>query len=225
MLNKAVVLLSGGLDSSTVMAMAKDMGYKLYGLTIIYGQRHIREIESARRVAQALGTVEHRIMELPKGLFSGSALTFDSEVPLDNDIEESDEIPSTYVPARNLVFLSMAISWAEALDADAVFIGVTAVDYSGYPDCRPEFIASFRKTSELATKKGMSGEPIDIISPIIDMNKSQIILKAEELGFDLGLTWSCYSGGEKPCGRCDTCLYRLKGFREAGLKDPVEYEE
>lgn len=221
----AVVLLSGGLDSSTVMAMAKDMGYELYGLTIIYGQRHIREIESARKVAQTLEAVEHRVMELPNGLFSGSALTFDSEVPMDNDIEDSNEIPSTYVPARNLVFLSMAVSWAEALDADAVFIGVTAVDYSGYPDCRPEFIESFRRTSELATKKGISGRPIEIKTPIIDMNKSQIILRSKELGFDLGLTWSCYSGGEKPCGRCDTCLYRLKGFREAGLKDPVEYEE
>ena len=224
-MKKAVVLLSGGLDSSTVMAIAKHMGYDVYGLTLIYGQRHVKEIESARKVADHLGASEHRVIELPKGLFSGSSLTYDSEIPMNNDIEELSGIPSTYVPARNLVFLSIAVSWAEAIDADAVFIGVTAVDYSGYPDCRPEFIESFRRTSGLATKKGVNGTPIGIITPIIEMSKSEIIRKAVDLGLDLGLTWSCYSGGEKACGRCDTCQYRLKGFREAGLEDPIDYEE
>lgn len=224
-MKKAVVLLSGGLDSSTVMAIAGDMGYELYPLTLIYGQRHVKEIESARKVSEHLGAVDHTIMELPVGLFSGSSLTYDSEVPLGSDIQQGSGIPSTYVPARNLVFLSIAVSRAEALNADAVFIGVTAVDYSGYPDCRPEFMDSFRRTSLLATKRGVEGRPVEIITPVIHMNKSQIINKAMELGVDLGLTWSCYFGGEKACGRCDTCLYRLKGFREAGFEDPLQYEE
>jgi 7-cyano-7-deazaguanine synthase len=224
-MKKAVVLLSGGLDSSTVMAIAKEMGYVLHALTLIYGQRHVKEIESAKKIARSLNIEEHRISELPAGLFSGSALTYDSEVPLSDGVEIGVTIPATYVPARNLVFLSIAVSMAEAIGAEAVFIGVTAIDYSGYPDCRPQFINSFERTSGLATKCGVEGKPIKIMTPIIDMNKAQIIEKAMETGLDLSLTWSCYSGGDKACGKCDTCHYRLKGFKEAGLKDPIPYEE
>lgn len=220
---KAVVLLSGGLDSSTTLAIARSEGFAVHAITIIYGQRHEREILSAERIASSLGVEEHRILELPEGMFKGSSLTGQGEVPKDRPMDE-EGIPSTYVPARNLVFLSIASSYAEAIDADAVFLGATAVDYSGYPDCRPEFITSFRSTLELATKKGVEGIPIDIRTPIITMNKSEIILKGKELGVDHSLTWSCYEGGEKACGRCDSCLYRLKGFKEAGLVDPIEYE-
>lgn len=220
---KAVVLLSGGLDSSTVLAMTKDKGYDIFALTLIYGQRHEKEMESAVSVADSLGVKEHRVMELPEGLFSGSSLTFDSEVPLNG--ENENRIPSTYVPARNLVFLSIAVSWAEALDAEAVFIGVNEVDYSGYPDCRPEFIEAFIKAQELATKRGVEGDPIRIVTPIMEMSKSEIIRTGTSLGLDYGLTWSCYRGGVKACGRCDSCRFRLKGFREAGLEDPLEYEE
>jgi 7-cyano-7-deazaguanine synthase len=223
-MKKAVVLLSGGIDSSTVLAIAKSMEYEIHALTLIYGQRHKREIESARMVAKFFGIEEHRIMELPAGLFSASSLTYDSDIPIDSDIDHMNRIPTTYVPARNLVFLSIAVSWAEAIEADDIFIGVTAVDYSGYPDCRPEFIEAFSKAQNLATKRGISGNPIGIRTPIIGMSKSEIILAGIKLGLDYGLTWSCYSGGERPCGRCDTCQYRLKGFKDAGMKDPLEYE-
>ncbi len=222
---KAVVLLSGGLDSSTVTAMAKEKGYEVYALTMIYGQRHDREIESARMIADHLNVKEHKITELPPGMFSGSSLTFDSEIPLERDIDRIGSIPSTYVPARNLVFLSIAVSWAESLDADAVFIGVNEIDYSGYPDCRPEFIEAFRIAQKLATKRGIEGRQIEIITPIISMTKADIIREGKRLGLDFALTWSCYSGGEKACGKCDTCNFRLKGFKDAGLKDPLLYEE
>ena len=224
-MKKAVVLLSGGLDSSTVLAMAKKEGFQLYALTLIYGQRHDREVKSAQDIAGAIGVMEHRIMELPNGIFSGSSLTYDSDVPLDRDVSEVEGIPSTYVPARNLVFLSMAVSWAEAIDADTVFIGVTAIDYSGYPDCRKEFIEAFDKVQSLATRRGVLGNPIVIRTPIIDMSKADIIREGTALGIDYGLTWSCYTGGEKACGRCDTCSFRSNGFKEAGLEDPLEYEE
>ncbi len=224
-MKKAVVLLSGGLDSSTVLAMAKKEGFQLYALTILYGQRHDREIKSAEDIAGSVGVEEHRIMKLPNGLFSGSSLTYDSDVPTDRIVSEMEGIPNTYVPARNLVFLSMAVSWAEAIDADAVFIGVTAMDYSGYPDCRLEFIEAFDKAQSLATKRGVLGKPIDIRTPIIDMSKADIIRKGIDLGIDYGLTWSCYTGGEKACGRCDTCLFRSNGFKEVGMDDPLEYEE
>ncbi|MFO8050546.1 MAG: 7-cyano-7-deazaguanine synthase QueC [Thermoplasmatota archaeon] len=222
---KAVVLLSGGLDSSTTLAIAEDRGYDVHALTVAYGQRHEREIRSAEKVAGSFGVVEHRTIELPEGMLSGSSLTDGEPVPKDSSMKDEGDIPTTYVPARNLVFLSMALSWAEALDADAVFIGATAVDYSGYPDCRPEFIRSFERTAELGTKRGVEGRPIQIIAPLIDLKKSQIIRIGKELGLDHGLTWSCYEGGEKACGRCDSCLYRKKGFREAGIEDPIEYQK
>jgi len=222
---KAVVLLSGGIDSSTTLAIAKSEGYDLYAMTIFYGQTHDREIEAAKNVAKDIGVKEHRTIEFPKGVFKGSALTGDSEIPLDRDPLHLDDIPATYVPAWYLKFLSMASGWAEVIGADAVFIGATALDYSGYPDCRPEFIGSFEMTVNLATKRGVEGDPIKIMAPLIDMTKAQIISKGIELGLDYGSTWSCYSGGERACGRCDSCLYRLKGFQEAGSEDPIDYLE
>lgn len=221
---KAVVLLSGGIDSSTTLAIARSEGYQCRALTIIYGQKHEREIGSAKKVAEALGVEEHRIIELPGEMFRGSSLTGGGDIPLDRDIDSVDGVPSTYVPARNLIFLSIAAGWAEILNADAVFIGATAVDYSGYPDCRPEFLDSFKETANLATKRGVTGNPIEIRAPLVDMSKSQIIEKGTSLGLDYSMTWSCYSGGQLACGRCDSCLYRLKGFREAGLEDPLVYE-
>ena len=220
----AVVLLSGGIDSSTVLAIAVDEGYICHPVTMIYGQKHEREIESAGRVAESLGTGPLRIFHMPEGMFSGSALTGRGEVPVDGPMGPDAGIPATYVPARNLIFLSIAVGVAEATGADAVFIGVTAVDYSGYPDCRPEFIEAFRKASVLATKRGVEGRPIEIRMPLIDMTKGEIIEKGIELGLDYALTWSCYKGGDRPCGECDSCRYRLKGFSEAGVEDPLKYE-
>jgi 7-cyano-7-deazaguanine synthase len=193
-------------------------------LTILYGQTHGKEIGAAREVARSLGVVEHRIMELPEKMLSGSSLTGEGMIPLDRDPEEMISIPSTYVPARNLIFLSIASGWAEVLNADSVFIGATAVDYSGYPDCRPEFMDSFEQTVNLATKRGIEGDPIRIIAPLLNMTKAQIIGKGLELKLDYGLTWSCYTGGEKACGRCDSCIHRLKGFELNGIDDPIDYE-
>ncbi|MBN1389918.1 MAG: 7-cyano-7-deazaguanine synthase QueC [Candidatus Thermoplasmatota archaeon] len=222
---KAVVLLSGGIDSSTTMAIAGSMGYECYALTIRYGQIHDREVMSARNIAVSLKVKEHRVIELPEGMFTGSALLGDGEIPLDRDVGSTEGIPDTYVPARNLIFLSIASGWAEVLDADAVFIGATAMDYSGYPDCRPEFLRSFQSTLDLATRKGVQGGSIKVLAPLLDLKKSMIIQKGIDLGLDLSLTWSCYQGGEKACGRCDSCLFRLRGFKELGLKDPVKYEK
>jgi 7-cyano-7-deazaguanine synthase len=222
---KAVVLLSGGIDSSTTLAIASDLGYELYALTIVYGQRHEREVQAAKLTASHFQVEEHRILELPGGMFRGSALTGDGEIPMDRDLENAEGIPDTYVPARNLIFLSIASGWCEVIEGDAVFIGATAVDYSGYPDCRPEFLGSFQGTVNLATKRGVEGRSIRIMAPLVDMTKKEIIQKGHELGVDYSKTWSCYSGGEKACGRCDSCLYRLKGFRMAGLKDPIDYDE
>ncbi|MGA1872433.1 MAG: 7-cyano-7-deazaguanine synthase QueC, partial [Thermoplasmatota archaeon] len=219
---KAVVLLSGGIDSSTTLAIARSEGYECFALTLLYGQIHSREILSARNVASSQEVVEHRIMELPEGMFSGSALTGDMDIPMERDLEDQDDIPVTYVPARNLIFLSMASGWAEAIDAEAVFIGATAMDYSGYPDCRPEFIRSFQKTMDLGTRRGVEGRPIRIIAPLLHMDKAEIIGKGSELGLDLSLTWSCYRGGDRACGKCDSCRYRLKGFSKAGMKDPID---
>ncbi|MFW3146722.1 MAG: 7-cyano-7-deazaguanine synthase QueC [Thermoplasmatota archaeon] len=224
MRKKAVVLLSGGIDSSTTMAIARSEGYSLYALTLLYGQIHSREVEAARDIASSLGAAEHKIIELPNGTFSGSALTGQKEIPLNRDPNDMSAIPDTYVPARNLVFLSIALGYAEAMGADAVFIGATSVDYSGYPDCRPEFIESFRKTSGLATKRGVEGNSIEICAPLLQMSKDEIITKGNELGVDYSLTWSCYSGGKLACGRCDSCIYRLRGFEKAGSMDPIEYE-
>ena len=220
---RCVVLLSGGIDSSTTLAIARDMGYDLHALTIMYGQRHDREIGSARKVAASMGVKEHRVIKLADDLFLRCALTGEGDIPTDRTLEEGG-IPSTYVPARNLIFLSLAVGLAEVIDADAVMIGATAVDYSGYPDCRPEFLSSFQETSRLATRRGMEGKPIKVLYPLVNMPKDEIIRKGIELGLDHSLTWSCYSGGERACGRCDSCRFRMMGFSKAGLKDPIEYE-
>jgi len=220
---RAVVLLSGGLDSSTVLAMALDMGYEVYALSFDYGQRHLKELKSAKKIAEYY-KVPHKIIRIDLRQIGGSALTDDVEVP-ERGIEEiKDEIPITYVPARNTILLSYALAYAEVIDADAIFYGANAIDYSGYPDCRPEYVEAFEHMANLGTKRGAEGRPIKIIAPIIHMTKAEIIKKGMELGVPYELTWSCYRGGEKACGRCDSCLLRLKGFMEAGYEDPLEYE-
>lgn len=222
----AVVLLSGGLDSTTVLAIAKGQGFTPYALTFRYGQRHEVELEAARRVAQAQGVAQHVVSEIDLRAFGGSALTADIAVPKDREAEAMAEgIPITYVPARNTIFLSFALAWAEVLGADDLFIGVNAVDYSGYPDCRPEFIAAFERLANLATKAGVEGtQRLKVHTPLIDLSKAQIIQRGTELGVDYGLTVSCYDPSRgKACGRCDACGLRLKGFQEAGLEDPAEY--
>lgn len=222
---KAVVLLSGGLDSATALAIAKSQGYAPYALSFSYGQRHAWELEAAKRVAASLGVVEHRIASIDLRAFGGSALTADLPVPKHRDLSEiAHGIPITYVPARNTVFLSFALAWAEVLGANDIFLGVNALDYSGYPDCRPEFIAAFETMANLATKAGVEGRRrLTIHTPIIAMTKAQIIATGLSLGVDYGLTSSCYdpSPTGKPCGQCDSCLLRQKGFRENGIEDPL----
>jgi len=222
---KAVVLLSGGLDSTTVMAIARSERYEIYGLSFCYGQRHALELEAARRVAKALGAKEHLVMDIDLAKIGGSALTGNIAVPKGrNEGEMKREIPVTYVPARNTIFLSHALAWAEVLEASDIFIGVNAVDYSGYPDCRPEYIEAFERMANLATKAGVEGKiRVKIRTPLINMTKAEIIRKGIELGIDYGMTHSCYDPSPEgmPCGRCDSCLLRKKGFREAGISDPV----
>ena len=222
---KAVVLLSGGLDSTTVMAIARSEGYEIYGLSFRYGQRHALELEAARRVAKALGAKEHLVMDIDLAKIGGSALTGDIEVPKGRDEGEMKrEIPVTYVPARNTIFLSHALAWAEVLEASDIFIGVNAVDYSGYPDCRPQYIEAFERMANLATKAGVEGRTrVKIRTPLINMTKADIIREGIELGIDYGMTHSCYDPSPEgmPCGRCDSCLLRKKGFREAGITDPA----
>lgn len=220
---KAVVLLSGGLDSATVLAIARDRGYACYALSFDYGQRHAAELAAATRVGEQLGALEHRVMEIPIGALGGSALT-DSEMAVPEDGGQG--IPVTYVPARNTVFLSLALAWAEVLGAEAIFIGVNAIDYSGYPDCRPEFIAAFRELARLATKQGVEGAPVAIEAPLIDMTKADIIRCGTELGVDYSLTVSCYQADERGrgCGRCDSCRFRREGFASAGVSDPTRYQ-
>ena len=225
---KAVILVSGGLDSATALAIARQMAFDCYGLSFRYGQRHQIEIAAAKRVAESLGTVQHRIIDIDLAQFGGSALTDSAiSVPKDSDqIGTQSEIPITYVPARNLVFLSFALAWAEVLGAFDIFIGVNALDYSGYPDCRAEFIEAFQKTANLATAAATQGKgKYKIHTPIIEMTKAQIIQKGTELGVDYSLTHSCYDPDEtgRACGRCDSCRLRLKGFADADLKDPIEY--
>jgi len=220
----AICLLSGGLDSTTCLAYARREGFDCYALTFDYGQRHRVELDAARHVARALGAVEHRVVAFDLRVFGGSALTSDIEVP--KDAPESASIPVTYVPARNTVFLSFALAWAEVTASSDIFMGVNAIDYSGYPDCRPEFIAAFEQMANLATKAGVEGAThIQIHTPLIRLSKREIIELAVELGADLRLTHSCYDpdAAGRSCGRCDSCRLRLKGFAEAGLKDPVEY--
>jgi 7-cyano-7-deazaguanine synthase len=218
---KAVVLLSGGLDSYTAAAMAKADGFRLYALTIRYGQRHARELEAARQVAAALGVARHIELDVDLSALGGSSLTSTEPVPKDRPINPN-EIPSTYVPARNTVFLSLALGWAEVLGAQDLVIGVNALDYSGYPDCRPEFIAAFERLAALATARGVQGESFRIRAPLQHLTKAQIISKGLALGLDYSLTHSCYDpapGGE-PCGRCDSCTLRAAGFAQVGVADP-----
>ncbi len=225
---KAVVLLSGGLDSATTLAIARSKGFQLFALTFEYGQRHQREIEAAKKVANSLRATEHRIIDIDLAQFGGSAITDSAiEVPKDRtDLGNPDQIPPTYVPVRNTIFLSYALAWAEVLGAFDIFIGVNCTDYSGYPDCRAEFITAFEKLANLATAAAIQDKgQYRIHTPIINMTKREIILAGTKLGVDYSLTHSCYEPDEKgsSCGRCDACRLRLKGFAEAGLKDPIEY--
>jgi 7-cyano-7-deazaguanine synthase len=224
---KAVILLSGGLDSATVLAIAVRADYDCYALSFRYGQRHKIEIASAGAVASAIGVVEHRIIDIDLAAFGGSAITNHSiDVPLDRNISEKNDIPVTYVPGRNTIFLSYALAFAEVIGAFDIFIGVNATDYSGYPDCRAEFIAAFERTANLATAAAVQGKgKFKIHSPIINLSKAGIIQKGTALGVDYSLTHSCYCPDEdgRACGRCDSCRLRLKGFAEANLTDPIEY--
>ena len=222
----AVVLLSGGLDSYTAAAIAKADGCELNALTIHYGQRHAREVDAARAVARALGVVRHKELSLDLRAFGGSSLTSDVEVPRDRNIDATD-IPSTYVPARNTIFLSLALGWAEVLGARQIVIGVNALDYSGYPDCRPEFVRAFEALAALATRAGVEGERFHVQTPLIMMSKAEIIERGISLGLDYGLTHSCYDPlpSGRPCKRCDSCVLRARGFDAAGVPDPLLLEE
>lgn len=225
----AVVLLSGGLDSATTASIARAEGFRLHALSVDYGQRHRFELESARRVGESLGVAEHRVLTIDLAALGGSALTADIDVPQDRDASEmSAGIPITYVPARNTVMLSLALGYAEVIGAADIFVGVNAVDYSGYPDCRPEFIAAFEHLANLATKAGVEGSlRFRIHTPLIRLTKAEIIRRGMALGVDYSLTHTCYSpdAAGTPCGRCDACQIRLKGFAEAGLIDPLAYED
>jgi 7-cyano-7-deazaguanine synthase len=224
-MKRAVVLLSGGLDSATTLALSARDGFAACALSFDYGQRHKLELEAAKRIAASLGAVEHRIAAIDLRVFGGSALTGDMAVPKNR--ETKGEIPITYVPARNTIFLSYALAWCEVLGAADIFIGANAVDYSGYPDCRPEFISAFEKLAGLATKTGVEGTQFRIHAPLIWMSKAEIIRKGTELGVDFSLTHSCYdpTPGGLACGKCDSCRIRLEGFRAAGLADPIRYAD
>jgi 7-cyano-7-deazaguanine synthase len=226
---KAVVLLSGGLDSATTLAIAGAEGYECYALSFDYGQRHAVELEAARRVAASLGAARHVTATIDLRAFGGSALTDDIAVPKERSAGEIGQgIPITYVPARNTIFLSFALAWAETLGAHDIFIGVNALDYSGYPDCRPEYIAAFQRMAELATRAGVEdAQRLKIHTPLIDLSKREIVERGLALGVDFGLTWSCYdpTADGASCGRCDACQLRLAGFRAAGASDPIRYAE
>ncbi|MCJ8502014.1 7-cyano-7-deazaguanine synthase QueC [Desulfatitalea alkaliphila] len=227
MTEKAVVLSSGGIDSTTAMAMAKDLGLRLFSLSFDYGQRHRCELDAARRVATALGAERHLVLKMDLAPIGGSALTDAIDVPKGRALEAmGDDIPVTYVPARNTIFLSYGLAWAEVLDANQLVIGVNALDYSGYPDCRPAFIAAFQAMANLATKAAVQQDrPIRIFTPLIRMTKAEIIRTGTSLGVDYGLTFSCYdpTADGLACGQCDSCLLRRKGFQEAGVPDPTRY--
>jgi 7-cyano-7-deazaguanine synthase len=225
----AIVLLSGGLDSTTVLAIAKDQGFTPYALSFRYGQRHSIELEAAQRVAQAQGVARHVIADIDLRVFGGSALTADIEVPKHESLQDTPQsgVPITYVPARNTIFLSFALAFAETVGASDIFTGVTAVDYSGYPDCRPEYMEAFATMANLATRAGVEGtSKITLHSPLMTLSKADIVREGLRLGVDYSLTSSCYDPDEqgRACGKCETCLLRLKGFAEAGVKDPVQYQ-
>ena len=223
MSDKAVVLVSGGLDSSTVLALALQQGYRCYTLSFDYGQRHRSELEAAKRVSELMKVEEHKIVRLDLGTIGGSALT---DTTIDVPEQETAGIPVTYVPARNTVFLSIALGWAEVLEADTIFLGVNAVDYSGYPDCRPEYISSFEAMANLATRAGVEGNKLSIQAPLIDMTKGEIISAGASLGVDYSQTVSCYQASIKglACGKCDSCRLRIEGFNQAGISDPTRYK-
>jgi len=226
MINKAICLLSGGLDSSVTAYIAKNKGYEIYALTIKYGQRHKKEVDSAKKIAKTLNVKKHVIIDLNLRKFGGSSLTDKTiEVETDNNIKDiGKKIPTTYVPARNTIFLSIALAYAETVDANTIFIGATSTDYSGYPDCRPEYFQAFQKMADIATKKSVNGNKIKIKTPLLKMSKKDIVEKGDELRVPFEKTWSCYKGKNKACGKCDSCLLRLKGFKEAKIKDPIRYE-
>jgi 7-cyano-7-deazaguanine synthase len=226
-MKKCVILLSGGLDSATTMAIAQDQEMDVYALTFKYGQRHEQELEAAVKLAEHYEVEEHKVMEVDLAALVSSALTDESKpIPTDRPADEiSSKIPETYVPARNLIFLGFALAWAESIEANAVFIGANALDYSGYPDCRPEFYTAFQQVADLGTKSGLEGQGVEIRYPLINMTKAQIIKTGHELGVPFELTWSCYNGEEnKACGKCDSCQIRQKGFKEAEVDDPAEYQ-
>ena len=223
MSDKAVVLVSGGLDSSTVLALALQQGYRCYTLSFDYGQRHRSELEAAKRVSELMKVEEHKIVRLDLGTIGGSALT---DTTIDAPEQETAGIPVTYVPARNTVFLSIALGWAEVLEADTIFLGVNAVDYSGYPDCRPEYISSFEIMANLATRAGVEGKKLSIQAPLIDMTKGEIVSAGASLGVDYSQTVSCYQASIEglACGKCDSCRLRIEGFNQAGISDPTRYK-
>jgi 7-cyano-7-deazaguanine synthase len=225
-MDSAVVLLSGGLDSSTALALAQADGFAAHALTLDYGQRHSREVKAARAVATHLGVGDHRVVKIDLRTFGGSALTDPAvEVPLGRPLSRmSQDIPSTYVPARNTILLSYALAWSEILDAGAIFIGANAIDFSAYPDCRPEYYRAFEQVARLGTKRGVEGDPVAIRHPLIGMTKAEIVRTATKLEVPLSLTWSCYLGEAEACGLCDSCQLRLKGFQEAGVADPLPYQ-
>ena len=227
MSSKAVILLSGGLDSTTCLAIAKNQGFDLNALTLNYGQRHDFELKSAQKIVDHFKIKNHSVVNINLAQFGGSALTDELDVPKDRSESEMTDIPITYVPARNTVFLSLALAWAETINAFNIFIGVNVLDYSGYPDCRPEYIAAFEKTANLATKAGISEGIFKIHTPLINMKKSEIILNGLKLGVDYSLTSSCYDPLKNgtPCGHCDACILRLKGFQEADAIDPLSYQK
>ena len=218
-MEKAVCLISGGMDSAVSAAIAKNKGYEIYAITFNYGQRNKKEMESAKEIAKWLNA-KHKILEVNLRQIGGSALTDNIEVP-----EETYGIPITYVPARNTIFLSFALAYAEVIDADYIYIGVNAIDYSGYPDCRPEYLEAFQKMADLALKRSVEGRPIKIKAPLLYLSKAEIVKKGIELGVPFEKTWSCYREGEKHCGRCPSCKLRKKAFKEANVEDPTEYEE
>jgi 7-cyano-7-deazaguanine synthase len=220
---KAVVLLSGGLDSYTAGAIARADGYELFALTVRYGQVHAREVEAARNVARALGVSRHVELDVDLASLGGSALVGDGEIPKDRDLGRQHDIPATYVPARNTIFLSLALAWAEVLTAEAIVVGVNALDYSGYPDCRPDYLAAFERLAALATRAGVEGARLRIFAPLLRMTKAEIVKAGTALGLDYALTHSCYDPAPdgRPCRRCDSCLLRARGFAEADLVDPL----